>query len=279
MVDSIAQITEFASSGTKIEPGTSKEASGYVANEQLPAEHFNWFMSVLTSLALRGNPGIRSVILELKNLLTLASLTPDAGSTTQVKAALDVLYQAHATGANWATALAAALGANWAGALNAGLGTNWATAFASALGAGWAGAFGGTMGTPLQSTGTQVTGSFDTSSTAPSHTTRLNFDGAFWATTINTPSTKEIKKDIEEFKESALEVINSVKVVSYTLIADEAKEKQIGFIAEDTDARLAGENHDSVKIGNTLGLLIKAVQELAARVEVLEARYGSQLSV
>jgi hypothetical protein len=257
MVDTPTPITvdTFCPSGTKTAPSAGTIADGYLPNELLPAEHFNYLLNKITADINATDPATVSAIAELKTLLTAASLTPSSGSTVQVKAALDALYQAKANGANWATALAAALGSGWTTALAA------------------------TMGTPLQSTGTQAANSFDTSSTAPAHTGRLNFDGAFWATTVNTPSTKEIKQDIEEFKESALEVINGVKVVSYTLIADEAKEKQIGFIAEDTDERLAGENHDCVKIGNTLGLLIKAVQELTARVEVLEARYGGQLSV
>ena len=88
-------------------------------------------------------------------------------------------------------------------------------------------------------------------------------------------SLRELKTNIESFTDSALEILKTVGVVSYNFKADMELEEDkrinyIGFIADDTDKRLSGKRQDSMIITNCIGLLIKGLQELSAKVETLE---------
>lgn len=56
-----------------------------------------------------------------------------------------------------------------------------------------------------------------------------------------------------------MDIINSVKICSFNMKGDEAKDYRIGFIADDTDERIAGKNHDIMDLQNCIGVLIKAV--------------------
>ena len=88
-------------------------------------------------------------------------------------------------------------------------------------------------------------------------------------------SLRELKTNIESFTDSALEILKTVGVVSYNFKADmeldeDKRINYIGFIADDTDRRLSGKRQDSMIITNCIGLLIKGLQELSAKVETLE---------
>lgn len=146
-------IVEFASDGSKVAPSTSLDAAGYLVNEQLPAEHLNFFLSKLTQGRILYDDAVKSLLTELNNVITQGGGTPNNALYNQLKTALDSLYQAHANGANWQSALAEVLGqghvpsssaalaiqSSWNGALTAALGTNWPTALASSgpNGANW----------------------------------------------------------------------------------------------------------------------------------------------
>jgi hypothetical protein len=49
-------------------------------------------------------------------------------------------------------------------------------------------------------------------------------------------------------------------IVSFKYKNDD--EPQVGFIAENTDPLLSGKNKDSMRLNATVGVLLKAVQEL-----------------
>ena len=83
-------------------------------------------------------------------------------------------------------------------------------------------------------------------------------------------SKREYKENIQLFQSSGLDIINSVKICSFNMKGDEAKDYRIGFIADDTDERIAGKNHDIMDLQNCIGVLIKAVQELSNKVNTLE---------
>ena len=51
---------------------------------------------------------------------------------------------------------------------------------------------------------------------------------------------------------------------------DRAQKQRIGLIAEDSPDLVTSKKHDAMDAGNVLGVLIKAVQELNKKVELLE---------
>ena len=87
-------------------------------------------------------------------------------------------------------------------------------------------------------------------------------------------SKREYKENIQLVDYSCLNIINSIKVCSFNMKGDGEKDYRIGFIADDTDARVAGKNHDIMDLQNCIGVLIKAVQELSQEVEKLKKRLG-----
>lgn len=80
----------------------------------------------------------------------------------------------------------------------------------------------------------------------------------------------EVKKEIKPFERSALDILNSTKVISFKYIDDPDQIVHYGFIAEETPTELATEFHDRMDYTNCIGILIKAVQELSSRVDYLE---------
>ena len=95
--------------------------------------------------------------------------------------------------------------------------------------------------------------------------------GKIYAQAFETHSARSLKHNIEQFTENATAILNAIVVHSYVYNRDTASQPRIGIIADDVqDTRIAGENHDRFDIASTVGLLIKAVQELSQRVEILE---------
>ena len=112
-------------------------------------------------------------------------------------------------------------------------------------------------------------GSFYTGTTNPSAATRLNYDGYLYATVFQSTSSREFKSNIKPYKQSALNIINDVKIVSFNYKEDPDKKLNIGFVAEDTHEHLSGKNKDIFDLNNTIGILLKGVQELDKKVEKL----------
>lgn len=87
-------------------------------------------------------------------------------------------------------------------------------------------------------------------------------------------SKRELKENIEDFKASGLNIINSIKICSFNMKGDPEKDYRIGFIADDTDERVAGKNHDIMDLQNCIGVMMKAIQELSQEIDELKKRLG-----
>lgn len=83
-------------------------------------------------------------------------------------------------------------------------------------------------------------------------------------------STIEAKDVIGPTAVNAVDLINGVEVVDFTFKDDPEKNVKTGFIAENTDPILSSKDQDKMDIYNVCGVLLKAVQELDARVRELE---------
>lgn len=88
------------------------------------------------------------------------------------------------------------------------------------------------------------------------------------------PSTKEMKKNIQPFVASALDIIDSTEIVTYNYELDGQEDStRIGFIAEDTPVELSTKTHDKMDYNSTMGVLMKAIQELDAKLKIKEEHY------
>ena len=111
------------------------------------------------------------------------------------------------------------------------------------------------------------------------YTTDTNFNNhnnASTSATITTAgaftnaSKRELKENIKNFTQSALEIIKNTQICSFNMKADPEKDYRVGFIADDTNPILSGKNQDVMDLQNCIGVLLKAVQELNEKIEVLE---------
>lgn len=85
-------------------------------------------------------------------------------------------------------------------------------------------------------------------------------------------SSRDRKEDIEDYTGSALEIINDTKIVQFHYKSAEGENRFLnyGFIAEDTREELASPSHKVMVTGSCIGILMKAVQELAAELNKLK---------
>ncbi len=82
------------------------------------------------------------------------------------------------------------------------------------------------------------------------------------AETFDNSSARDKKKDITPFLGSALDILKQVQVVNYRYKTEMGEYLHTGFIADDTPDPLTGADHNSMSLGDNIGMLIKAVQEL-----------------
>lgn len=105
------------------------------------------------------------------------------------------------------------------------------------------------------------------SGTNTAATAYISSAGAF-----TSASARETKENIQPYTDNALDIINDTLICSFNYKADNHKSYRVGFIADDTNSIMSGEEHDSFDINNTVGLLLKAVQELDEKNKKLEER-------
>lgn len=84
-------------------------------------------------------------------------------------------------------------------------------------------------------------------------------------------SSRTLKTNIEKLEISGLDLLSQVNVVKFNYLND-LENKRIGFIAEDTPIELSTKEQNVMDTNSTIGILIKAVQELNDKVKELESR-------
>lgn len=102
----------------------------------------------------------------------------------------------------------------------------------------------------------------------------LYTNGNIECVSVNTTSKREAKENIIISDLNAVDYLKEIEVVEFSFKDDQDSLPRIGFIADDTDSLVSGPNQDKMDHANLLGVLIKANQELAARVEELESQLG-----
>jgi len=94
--------------------------------------------------------------------------------------------------------------------------------------------------------------------------------GQVTATGFVQSSLRSLKKDIQPFTTNATGILNNAQVRTFIFKADTANIRHIGFIADELPEEMAAPEHKGVDEANTVALLVKALQEMNARVEALE---------
>jgi hypothetical protein len=89
--------------------------------------------------------------------------------------------------------------------------------------------------------------------------------GTITADGFVTASSRDVKENVNPFTRDAIELLRRVAVVEYEY--RNAPGKRIGFIAEDTPAELTGKDGKAMDLATNVGVLIAAVQGLAARMD------------
>lgn len=82
-------------------------------------------------------------------------------------------------------------------------------------------------------------------------------------------SARASKTDISVFDSSALDIIRKTQIVNFAYKTDPGV-RHIGFIAEDTPVELSSINQNVMDTNSSLAVALKAIQELEARIKVLE---------
>jgi hypothetical protein len=93
------------------------------------------------------------------------------------------------------------------------------------------------------------------------------------AGSFDTQSSFELKHNIIKFNESAIDLINSIDIVSYNYKDDSNQRPKVGFIAEQTNSYFSTPSQDSFDLTNSIAILIKAVQELDYKIKHQNMRY------
>lgn len=105
----------------------------------------------------------------------------------------------------------------------------------------------------------------------------LNFDcntRTLNSVAYNATSARSEKENIRDCKLEALKLLEEVKIVEFNYKSDSEKNNRVGFIADDTSEVLSTKNKDKMDIGSSIGVLIKAVQELNRKVDSYLGTYA-----
>jgi len=94
--------------------------------------------------------------------------------------------------------------------------------------------------------------------------------GILHAYGFNVVSKRALKENIKVFNKSALGLVKTVEVVEYNYILDPEKSSKIGFIADDTREEFSTSCHNTMDVTSSIGILLKAVQELDKKISCLE---------
>ena len=87
---------------------------------------------------------------------------------------------------------------------------------------------------------------------------------------FNVSSTRDIKNVHGLVEDRGVDVVINTPIYRYALKADPEQVEHVGFIVEDSPMVIVGENKKSIDLYAALAYSYKAIQELTARIELLE---------
>lgn len=114
----------------------------------------------------------------------------------------------------------------------------------------------------------KATAGIETTAITASGTSTFNVINA---TTVNTTSCLAKKENIKLYNGDALEIIKKTKIVEYSYIDDPIHQIHRGFIADFTAKELSGPNNDQMLLSDSIGVIMKAIQQLSEKIDVLQS--------
>lgn len=114
--------------------------------------------------------------------------------------------------------------------------------------------------------------------TSPSEVNFITGPGVWQSTNggIGSPnffitSTREAKTNIQPYTGNGLDLVNATEIVRFKFDIDGLEDNaKVGFIAEDAPVEFSGPDHDKMILPTTAAIVMKALQELDAKLKVLE---------
>ena len=103
------------------------------------------------------------------------------------------------------------------------------------------------------------------------NTTGSTFSGEVTATSFFEGSLRKLKKNILPFKQSGLDIINSLDIVTYDMKKGDITDK-IGIIIDESPKEVANKEQDAVDLYKTIFVQAKAIQELSEMIDKLNER-------
>jgi hypothetical protein len=114
--------------------------------------------------------------------------------------------------------------------------------------------------------------------TSPSEVNFITGGGVWYSSNggIGSPnffitSTKDAKTNIQPYTGNGLDLVNATEIVRFKFDIDGLEDQsKVGFIAEDAPIEFSGPDHDKMILPTTAAIIMKALQELDAKLKVLE---------
>lgn len=100
----------------------------------------------------------------------------------------------------------------------------------------------------------------------------LKTTGTTTSTGFYQSSLRSLKKDITLFNGDALKLIKGLQIMEFTYKEDKAEDRHVGIIADDSDWHFSTKAHDKFDSNSAISITMKAVQELADKLETLNKR-------
>lgn len=130
------------------------------------------------------------------------------------------------------------------------------------------------------STGTRyLVGSSGTSGTMSTGYVRsdvyVNSSGSIYSNGFYVSSAREKKENIRFCYRDPLSIIMDTQIYDFNYKDDKSKKPKVGIIADEAPELLVTTERDGMDTGNTIGVLLLAVQHLVAKVTELEGRLNA----
>lgn len=93
----------------------------------------------------------------------------------------------------------------------------------------------------------------------------------FYGSAFNVSSHRKFKENIQDFTDSVLEKVKNTPIRKYQMKEAETNAEQIGLVYDEAPEELRSEDGETLQLYKTVSYLWKAVQELTAKVEELQA--------